>query len=208
MAAASKAPAKKPAAKRTPTKKPTAAAPDNPWDQLTDESGPAYEAFLAYRDLGLARSNAKVARELGKSTTLMNRWSSRHSWVLRASAWDRELDREWLLEQRQQRRDSAKLNAKLARAAFGKAAQGLSSLATGEMDANAIARLMDAASKLERLALGESTENVQVSGPGGGAIAVADVSILTDEERHARLLELRAELDRQLGSSGDEGAAA
>jgi len=59
-----------------------------PWDRQPDESAPAYEAFLTYRDMGYARSTAGVAQKLGKSKTLMDRWSGRWDWVARTEAWD------------------------------------------------------------------------------------------------------------------------
>ncbi len=58
------------------------------WHKQPDESPEAYAAFRAYRDLGSERSTAKVARKLGKSKQLMDRWSSRHGWVARAAAFD------------------------------------------------------------------------------------------------------------------------
>jgi hypothetical protein len=42
--------------------------------------------------MGAERSTAKVARALGKSKTLMDRWSGQDGWPARASAWDAELD--------------------------------------------------------------------------------------------------------------------
>lgn len=60
-----------------------------PWDRQADESAVANEAFEAYRTMGLSRSLVKVGEKLGKSTALMERWSKRHSWQMRALAWDR-----------------------------------------------------------------------------------------------------------------------
>lgn len=59
-----------------------------PWDRQSGESAPAYEAFLTYRDMGYARSNGGVAQKLGKSKTLMDRWSAQWNWVQRTEAWD------------------------------------------------------------------------------------------------------------------------
>ena len=59
-----------------------------PWDRQPGETTPAYAAFASYRDMGHSRSNAKVARELGKSVTIINRWSSQWRWVARTEAWD------------------------------------------------------------------------------------------------------------------------
>lgn len=55
------------------------------WERRDSESNPAYEAFRAYMRI---RSCAKVAHELGKSTTLITRWSSDHDWVSRVTEYD------------------------------------------------------------------------------------------------------------------------
>jgi hypothetical protein len=59
-----------------------------PTDRQPRETAVAFEAFRAYLELGPARSTAKVARALGKSKTLMDRWSSQWSWVERVRAFD------------------------------------------------------------------------------------------------------------------------
>jgi hypothetical protein len=59
-----------------------------PWDRQPDESSRAYQAFLTYRDMGPGRSVRAVARELGKSGTLIGKWSSDHDWVSRISSWE------------------------------------------------------------------------------------------------------------------------
>ena len=61
----------------------------HPWDRMKGESRQAYQAFRVYLRLGpLNRSLAATGRELGKSTTLMSRWSARWSWVARVDAYD------------------------------------------------------------------------------------------------------------------------
>lgn len=62
------------------------------WARLPDETPPAWEGFVLYRDLGGDRSLAKVAQQLGKSLTLITRWSAEHDWVARAAAWDAHVD--------------------------------------------------------------------------------------------------------------------
>ncbi len=65
-----------------------------PWQRQHGESRQAFAAFSAYRGMGPTRSTAKVAQELGKSKSLMDRWSARWQWTKRADAWDDELDRQ------------------------------------------------------------------------------------------------------------------
>ena len=61
------------------------------WEQLPKETGKAYEAFLAYRDLGAGRTMIEVARNLHKSYSLIRRWNEEWNWDARASAWDNYL---------------------------------------------------------------------------------------------------------------------
>ena len=60
-----------------------------PGEQFPKESPAAYEAFRVYIEQGADRSTAKVAQALGKSKSLIDRWSSRWSWVVRAQEWDK-----------------------------------------------------------------------------------------------------------------------
>lgn len=69
------------------------AAP-KPYDKLPEESGKAYEAFAAYRDMGEGRSLNAVSRHLSKSEQLLKRWSSAYRWVARAAAWDAYIDQQ------------------------------------------------------------------------------------------------------------------
>jgi len=50
---------------------------------LPRESAKAFHAFQIYRDLGPKRSLAKVAKKLGISRQLIERWSKQHSWQKR-----------------------------------------------------------------------------------------------------------------------------
>jgi hypothetical protein len=62
------------------------------YTRLPGESTVAHAAFTVYRDLGPGRSLRKVARMLGKSRQLLDRWSVQWDWVQRASAWDEQRD--------------------------------------------------------------------------------------------------------------------
>src|SRR5688572_4841578 len=64
---------------------------DKIWEQQVDESTPAFEAFVLYRDTR-PRSLRKVAEMLDKNDALIARWSKSHAWVERSQRWDHELD--------------------------------------------------------------------------------------------------------------------
>jgi hypothetical protein len=162
-----------------------------PWERLEDESNPAWEAFMHYRDLGLGRSLARVASALGKSTTLIERWSARDGWIARCEAWDREQDRLWHLQQQQSRKEMSDRHVKVARAFMGKVVKRLNDLKPEELSPKDLSTWLETAAKVERLALGEPTRH-EISG---------NISIehgLSDEERHARLEAIQQEITRRI----------
>lgn len=62
-----------------------------PWEQQENESPEAYEAWTTYLDMGPERNIRAVALKLGKSDTLVFRWSGpqMHGWQARLRAWNR-----------------------------------------------------------------------------------------------------------------------
>ena len=56
------------------------------FEQLPKESAKAFAAFSAYLGMGPERSIAAVGRQLGKSGTLLERWSKRFDWPARLQA--------------------------------------------------------------------------------------------------------------------------
>ncbi len=62
-----------------------------PWEKLETETAKAYESFVEYRQMGVNRSNAKVAQKLGKPKSLIDRWSRKHQWQKRIGAYDAEI---------------------------------------------------------------------------------------------------------------------
>nr|WSZ96857.1 hypothetical protein OH820_15360 [Streptomyces sp. NBC_00857] len=171
-----------------------AEGPVEPWERQSGESPQAFEAFAAYRDLGVTRSVAKVARELGKSTTLLFRWSKQYAWVMRATAYDRDQDRVFLAEQQQARRDIARRHAKLAQAFLGKAVARLQALDPRELSPAELLRYFQVAAEIERRAAGEEPAGAVAQGSAEGA----DLASLSDEDRRSRMELLRRELERRL----------
>lgn len=164
--------------------------PENAWDRLPDESDPAYRAFREYLFLGGERSTAKVAQGLGKSKTLIDRWSSRNRWVARAGAFDAEAARRAddaaldVLEARGRRQAELAESALEAMAApslelvrrlgtkTGKAELRKMSMEALVPLAATTARAIPRVVQTERLARGQSTTNV--GGHRGGPLETDD----------------------------------
>jgi hypothetical protein len=67
---------------------------DGSWRSLHGESQQAYRAFETYLGLGHDRSLRAVAKRVGCHLSLIKRWSSKHDWRVRASAWDQSQTQE------------------------------------------------------------------------------------------------------------------
>lgn len=152
----------------------------DPWERQEGESTKAYEAFCTYRDMGRERSLSKVAAKLQKSETLMGRWSGAHEWVDRAAKWDDEQERiERETAQREQVEAIKKMrkrHAKLAENMLEKAASALAQIPEEEIRPADISRMVDIASKLERISRGDVGEVVEER-DGGQAMSPVQIYI-------------------------------
>jgi len=146
-----------------------------PWDRQSGEGVGAFEAFVIYRDLGGKRSLAKVGREVGKSKTQMERWSTRWQWVRRVEEWDREQDRLYQADLREQRKAMAKRHASQAvalqtaavaamKAIFG---ERFEKITAETMKAGDLLKFFIESAKLERTALGEPETITETQHTGG-----------------------------------------
>lgn len=146
------------------------------WERREDETPKQYEAFCAYRDMGSDRSIRAVGEKLGKSEGLMERWSSKNHWVDRAAAWDDEQDRisreTAQKEQAKAIREMRKKHADLASAMLLKAARALKKIPDDEIKAGDMTRMVDVASKLERISRGDVGEVVEERDGGAATPAV------------------------------------
>jgi len=142
------------------------------FDQQPRESDKAFAAFKTYLELGAERSLALVATKLGKSTTLMERWSRKFDWPARVQAHSAHLadiERktaeavavqngvDWAKRQEQHREDEWQTRSELialAREAIERWKKNAARCGTLE----GIARLLDLASKLGRVSSGLSLE--------------------------------------------------
>jgi hypothetical protein len=122
------------------------------------EGAKAFTAFQLYRDMGPQRSLARVGQQLGKSTTLMERWSRRWDWVPRAAAWDEEQDRRAQESQLKAIAEMKERHAKIGGVLQTKALEGLTTLAPGHLKPTALLSFLIQGVKMENKARGLPSE--------------------------------------------------
>ncbi len=133
------------------------------WEQRPKETAQAFQAFSVYRDMAPSvRSLAKVGKQLGKSTTLMDRWSARHQWGERVLAWDSYLDKQAREEAVKEVREMSGRHTRLARAFLSKVAQRLVQVQNETLTAMEAIRWAEVAVKMERLACGLEESVIRV----------------------------------------------
>ena len=147
-----------------------------PWERQFNESPQAFEAFACYRDMGAARSLAKVSRTVCKSKALMERWSTEHDWVKRVAAWDAEKDRVARETQLQDIVDMRNRHASIAKKMMDTADAALNNIKPDEVSTNEIARLVEIASKLERISRGDVGDVIEER-DGGEAVSPVQIYI-------------------------------
>lgn len=147
-----------------------------PWERQEEETSKAYAAFCVYRDLGPERSLAKAGAALGKNPGGLEEWSSKNDWVKRSAAWDDEQDR---IARQAQLKEIARMrerHAKLASDMLVKAAKALETLPEEEIKAADVSRMVDVASKLERISRGDVGDVIEDRN-GGEAINPVQIYI-------------------------------
>lgn len=140
-----------------------------PWERQEKETVKAFEAFCVYRDLGKERSQEKTASQLSKSRQQIGKWSRLNNWVQRVEAWEEEQDR---ILRKELTKDIGKMRKRhidVAQAMLIKAARALQRIPDDEVKASDISRMVETASKLERLSRGDTSEVVEER-DGGQAV--------------------------------------
>lgn len=156
------------------------------FEQQPNESDKAFAAFNLYLNMGPDRSTAAVASRLLKSDQLIRRWSARWQWLDRVAAHARHLatvereatealargkSAEWLIRQQKLRDTEWAMHEKCI-AAAERAFKAFMEREKVYADLSDIARILEVASKLGRLASGLPTDKTEVTGEGGGPIQV------------------------------------
>ena len=146
------------------------------WDRQLGETGKQFAAFIAYRNLDtLNRSLAKVGDLLGLSGSYLERLSSKFDWVKRAEACDEEKDRADQIARRHQIEEMNRRHADISAAALQRVAERLETLDAASLRPNEIARLLEIASRSERMARG----------------ILADEPVVVESRHHYRAEDIR-----------------
>ena len=163
-----------------------------PFEQQPKESAKAFAAFSVYLSMGAKRSLDAVRQKCGKSARLIERWSSRWQWAARVAAHGEHFARvereateavargksaEWLARREEHKQTEWALRGELVEAGrkvLLKFKDGSRGATLGD-----VARALDLASKLGRLASGLATETVEHTGE-------VDVNLRLDAEAAVR----------------------
>lgn len=148
------------------------------FEQQPKESNKAFAAFSLYLNMGAERSTQAVARKLTKSEQLIRRWSAKFDWIERVQAHGEHLalmEREaaeliartkgveWAKRQEAHREEEWKVRNELLEMAREAVARWKANeKRCGSLEG--IARLLELASKLGRLASGMATDKTEVTG--------------------------------------------
>jgi hypothetical protein len=156
------------------------------FEQLPRESDRAFAAFSVYLSLGPERSLELAAERLGKSKTLMERWSKKYGWPARVQAHgahlatvEREATEvlvrgkaaEWLKRQQEVKEREWRLHERCM-AAAERALEAFMVREKIYVNLADIARIVEVGSKMGRLSSGMATDKTEVTGEEGGPIRV------------------------------------
>jgi hypothetical protein len=157
-----------------------------PFEQQPRESDKAFAAFSLYLGLGPQRSIAAVAEKLSKSEGLIQRWSSKFGWPSSVQTYsahlavvEREaaeaLARSKAVEWAKRQQDVREREWEMHEKCIAAAKRALTAFMEREKiyaNLSDIARILEVASKLGRLATGLATDKTELTGEDGGPIRV------------------------------------
>ena len=131
----------------------------DPWERRSDETLPAWEAFVVYRDLGLRRSQRKTCDALAKNRTTVQQWAAKYDWKRRCEAWDAEIDRKRREEEiegvRKMRRRHIEAAEQLQDVGIAKVKDLKTKKERAKMSATEAVRFIREGVNIERVARGE-----------------------------------------------------
>lgn len=137
------------------------------WERCPGESTKAYKYFCIYRDLGPERTVEAVRKKSKKHPSYryqLEDWCSRYQWVKRCAEYDDYLEKMLRLKNEEKIKRMHRRHIRQAILFQKKLVERLKHLDPGDLTPSDIAKWFDIAVKIERLSMGESTENQELSG--------------------------------------------
>jgi hypothetical protein len=131
---------------------------DEPWLQIKGESDAQYQAFAAYRDLGMYRSLQAVASALNKDDGEISVWARRFEWIFRTELWDRRNMRIAADKAAKEHQEMRERHINISMVMQDKAVRALASLDPSELNPVDMVRLVREAVRIERLSRDVPTE--------------------------------------------------
>lgn len=162
---------------------------ERPWERQKGESAQAFEAFFLYLEMGADRSIRAVSQELGKSKTLIDRWSRTHNWVERCRAWDNHIQHEAKKAAITEVRNMTKRHVTMAQQIQNAAMLALKEMGSDMVNPKNFAAIVKLATELERqnleaevVAVSEDITSTQDDGPSTLADAINEAWRRRSEE--------------------------
>lgn len=162
--------------------------PAQVWERQPKESSPAYTAFCLYRNMPYRkkpekRSLAKVGRKLGKSTTILERWSAEWNWQERCREYDNELQRIEFEERRAAIKAMQERHLTLALEVLQKAKASLEHLPDAEIEPRDLLNFIIRGIEIERRIRIEQMGAPLTTGASGGGKNAVTISEVTETEQ-------------------------
>ena len=154
---------------------------DKPWERQKGESAQAFEAFSIYLGMGAERSTRAVAQKLGKSASLIQRWSREKEWQERIRAYDNDIEKQARKKAVASRKDMVDRHIGIAMQLQKKALQALKELSVENMTPKDIKEYIKMATDLERL--NRTLEEESAEGKDDGPAQLADTIIAAYQRR-------------------------
>lgn len=172
--------------------------PTHLWEKQSDESAKAFSAFKTYRDLhpSIRSLRRAVSTIYGSVTSGMLRqfakWSVKNNWVIRATAWDEEKDKQQRILQISQIASAKDRHLKEAIALQSLAIEKLKTLKPDDVGIDQMLRILDQSYRMEREVLGMNDFTITESEMEAEEISlITDVSTLSTTELRKRLAQRR-----------------
>ena len=151
-----------------------------PYERQPGEPKRAYAAFAVYREMGVERSLAKAAKEIGRSVRVLEMRSVSWKWVERCQEYDAYLDRQARRAREKDRSIMLERHARLAMLGQSLVVDTLRKLLeeaqqdpTKKLSASDVSRLLEVSVKVERMSRGEPSEISELGGSANRPLRVS-----------------------------------